>query len=175
MNTAFNQQRFPTTIQSTGAASDLKVRVEVLEIAISRLSEHVNDVAEKHTETQNIDTILSEMKDQIKALEYASGVSTMSVRGRITEDTVLYKNVTGDYKKDIIKGRKVKKTSKNAPIVIEADTVVRLIYPQETMSPDGSEVVMGCVTIDPDTMALETGWMVICDDTDTKYVGDFQV
>jgi len=173
INTAFNQQRFPTTIQSGGGTGDLKVRVEVLEIAISRLSEHVDDV----TGTQNVDTILGGIKEQIEALEYANGVSTMSVRGKITQDTLLYKNITGDYKKDIIKARKMKmkKTNKNSPIVITADTIVRLIYPQEKMSSDSCEVVMGCVTIEPDTMALEIGWIVICDDSDTKYVGEFQV
>lgn len=184
MLSGFTQQRFPTAgvtnAVDKNALSKLSMRAEVLEIAVAQL-------AERHQETpkllEDLSREVAELKSNLIENEDAQRLSTMQVYATTTQDKLLYKNVTGDYDEDIRKGRKVKRKRKkndvaeadlqNAPTLIPGGSVIRLIFPQESMD-ESDELVMGAITVDKETMQVQTGWFIISEG-DEQFVSDFRV
>ena len=186
-----------TSTQDT--SPPIKLRVEVLEIALRTLSENVQELEDK---VDNGTT--SDMRDKDDTLE--SGTSTLlgehlDKRVQILEEklntlainpnkTVTTSNT--DHGAEPIPGSHIRaevsqggaqmylNTSgnfredvKGSPTTLPAGSKVRLFFPQQQL--DNGRVCMGVVHVD-DNMTLHSGWLVICNTaTGDRYVENFEV
>ena len=173
---------------SSPAEPPLRLRIEAIEIALGRLSQTVQDLAADVSLEEEEDedggggdrasvprrlahleaelARLQGLTQQMNEMEAASGLAAMHVRARVSRSTKMYPNKTGDFKRDV-------KATKS-PEVLPPDTQLRLIFPQEQLA-DG-RLCMGGVCVDPESMALTTGWVIVADTKkQLHFVDSFEV
>lgn len=169
-----SREPFPPPVAKQ-AEPPLRLRIEAIEIALGRLSQTVQELAADVEATLEEDEEgaagsgssiarrladlegelegLREVAGQLNEIGAASGLAAMHVRARVSRNTKMYPNKTGDFKKDV--------KASNAPTVLTPDTKLRLVFPQEQLT-DG-RLCMGGVCVDVDSMALTTGWVIVAD------------
>lgn len=170
------QDPFPPPAARPAAEPPLRLRIEAIEIALGRLSQTVQDLAadvevslddgegeEGESRASSMAKRLTDLEaeleglrgvtEQLNEVEAASGLAAMHVRARVSRNTKMYPNKTGDFKKDV--------KASNTPTVLPPDTQLRLVFPQEKLS-DG-RLCMGGVCVDAESMALTTGWVIVAD------------
>ena len=182
----YGNQRSASSTPQRGQPPPLSLRVEAIEIALGRLSQTVQELGDLSecdneesgdAEGRGLASRVSEMETHIEALkatlsnhineiEEANGLSTMHIRARVARATKMYENKTGDHKKDV--------KASNVTTTLRADTKLRLIFPQEELS-DG-RVCMGAISVDHETMAISTGWVIVADSKKKiHFVDDFEI
>lgn len=184
---------------SQDTSPPIKLRVEVLEIALRTLSENVQELEDKvdngipgtvHDNDNALEsgtnTLIGEHLDRrVQMLE--EQIHTLTASCNKTE-----KSPNKDNGTELIPGSHIRaaiaqggaqmylNTSgdfsedvKGKPTTLLAGSKVRLFFPQEKL--DKGRVCMGAMHVD-DNMTLHSGWLVICNTmTGERYVEDFEV
>lgn len=157
------------------AQQSLKLRVDVLEMAVRTISDGMNALDDRLPEDDEpIAPRLNRLESEIQALQRQIDCSAPStpevssvshIRATVSKGgAVLFSNRTGDVHEDI---------RNESPVTLEEGFKLRLLFPQEAV--EGDRVCMGAMYVD-DNMALCTGWIVVCNTaTGERYVQDFEM
>lgn len=176
---------------STGGApngneASTKLRLEVIELALSTLSENVQEIEETIKTDQggsstggggnsNIEARLDSVERTLGMLAEGGApvadpslhsLSASHIRATVSPGGAqFYPSSTGDLKRDMRK----------TPSTLPAGAKIRLLFPQEALGDGDGRVAMGAVCVDQD-MTLSTGWVIVCDTIKEKrYVHNFEM
>lgn len=182
-----------TNMQDVGPP--IKLRVEVLELALRTLSANVQEIEDRidhgtsattgasydHTGLEsNTSTLVDDhLVKRIQSLE--SQINTITTKSRDNDSSV--EKTPGSHIKATVSqcGARIysnttgnfREDVKGEHTTLPAGSKVRMFFPQEQL--DAGMVCMGAMYVD-DNMTIHSGWLVICNtETGDRYVEDFQV
>lgn len=184
---------------SQDTSPPIKLRVEVLEIALRTLSENVQELEDKVDNgtpgTVHDDDTVSEsgkrtligehlvrrvqmLEEHIKTLTASCNKIDKSPNkdsdtGLIPGSHIRASVTQGGARMYLNTSGNFREDVKGKPTTLLAGSKVRLFFPQEQL--DTGRVCMGAMHVD-DNMTLHSGWLVICNTmTGERYVEDFEV
>ena len=181
----------------------IPIRLEVLEIAVQTLSQQI-DMLEPASRAEydlvSPQTDVSGLEERVAALESADGLkhhppdighqltalgdSVASVSKTLSDTNHTIDNVTASVALHVTgtvcaggsefytnESGCVTTDTQAGSVQLEGGTRVRLVFPQEEIA---GKLYMGAVTVDPVSMELRTGWVLIFDNAANKqYMSDF--